>query len=227
MRNTIRVLWTGIAIAQLAALGAQAASTYQLDTGSVKYYLNASDGTEPRDNWFANEFTAVASGTMLTQVVYGVFTTAPSSVGDVVIYRMGALGATRLYTQAFTPLTGNGTNTYLQSINLTTPVQLTAGEQFLVAIFEPNVAANMSPYLLDTSTSGTGSFWDRSTPNTFNLDNLSGAVPVDQMLADSNWAPGPYHLIIRVNGTVVPEPSVCALGGLAVFVVAMLRRRAK
>ena len=227
MRKSIRVLWAGIAIAQLAVLGARAASTYQLDNGSVKYILNASDGNEARDNWFANEFTAVAGGNLITQVVNGYFTAAANSVGDVVIYRMGALGASRIYTQAFTPLTGNGTNVFLQSINLTTPVQLNVGDHFLVAIFEPNVAATQSPYLIDTGTSGTGSFWDRSTPNTFNLDNISGAVPVDQMLPDSNWAPGASHLIIRANGTVVPEPSVFALGSLAVFLLAMFRRRVK
>lgn len=233
MRNTIRVLWTGIAIAQLAALGAQAATaTYQLDNGSIKSALNASEGTESEDNWFANQFTAVAGGNLLTQVVYGVLTTAPSSVGDVVIYRMGALGATRIYTQQFTPLTGNnGTNYFLGSVNLTTPVQLNVGDNFLVAIFEPNVIGaspnDKYPYLIDTGTVPTGSFWDRSAPNTFNLDNITGAVGINQALTPGGWEPGTGHLFIRANGTVVPEPSVCALGGLAVFVVAMLRRRAK
>ena len=232
MRKSIRVLWAGIAIAQLAALGARAASTYQLDNNTYKSSLNASEGTEAEDNWFANQFTAVAGGNMITQVVYGVYTTAPGSVGDVVIYRQGALGYTRVYTQQFTPLTGNnGTNYFLQSINLTTPVSLSVGDNFLVAIFEPNVIGlspnDKYPYLLDTGTNPPGSFWDRATPGTFNLDNISGAVGINQALTPGGWEPGTGHLFIRANGTVVPEPSVFALGGLAVFVMAMFRRRAK
>jgi len=228
MRNTIRILWTGIAIAQLAALGAQAATTYQLDNNpSSATALNASDANEARDNWFANEFTALANGNRITQVSYGVLTTAANTVADVVIYQQGALGFSRIYTQAFTPLTGDGTSWSIQQISLTTPVTVKVGANFLVAIFMQNVAGDKFPYVQDTSGVATGSFWDRSDANAFNLDNISGAVQVDQDLADSNWNPGPGHLIIRAVGTAVPEPSVCALGGLAAFLAVMLRRRAK
>jgi transcriptional regulator CtsR len=229
MRKSIRVLWAGIAIAQLAAFGARAASTYQLDNGSVKSALNASEGTEPEDNWFANQFVAV--GNQITQVVTGYFTAAANSVGDVVIYRQGALGYTRIYTQQFTPQTGNGTNYFTQTINLTNAVSLSVGDHFLVAIFEPNVIGaspnDKYPYLIDTGTVPTGSFWDRATPGTFNLDNITGAVGINQALTPGGWQPGTGNLFIRANGTVVPEPSVFALGGLAVFVMAMFRRRAK
>jgi hypothetical protein len=231
MRNIIKVLWTGIAIAQLAALGVQAATTYQLDNGTNSGALNASDGTEPRDNWYANEFTAVAGANLLTRVDYGLLTASPSYVADVVIYQQGALGFTRIYTQQFTPIAGVTTSYSLQQVPLTTPVALTPGANFLVAIFMANVIAlapnDKYPMTQDTSGVATGSFWDRSTPNTFDLDNISGAVLVSQMLPDSTWAPGANHLVIRAVGTAVHEPSVCALGGLAIFLVAMLRRRAK
>ena len=44
MRNTSKVLLTGMLLVQWTTLGAQAA-VYQLDNGSYKYSLNASDGT--------------------------------------------------------------------------------------------------------------------------------------------------------------------------------------
>ncbi len=231
MRNIIRVLWTGIAIAQLAVVGVQAATTYQLDNGSISFQLNASDGTEPLDNWFANEYTALTNANLITQVNFGVFTTAANSVADVVIYQQGSLGFNRVYTQAFTPLTGNGTNAYIQQIPLTTPVKLDVGANFLVAVFIQNVIAlspnDKYPYLFDTSGVATGTFWDRSAPNTFNLDNLSGAVPINQNIAGGTWNPGAGHVFIRAIGTTVPEPSVFALGGLAALGATFLgwRRR--
>ena len=220
MRNIIRVLCTGIAIAQLAAIGVQAATTtYQLDNGTVSTALNAADGTEPLDSWFANEFTVQTNGSVITSVAYALLTSSPSYVADVVIYKQTALeGFTRIYTQAFTPLAGTNTAYTFQSISLTTPVQLAVGDNFLVAIFMQNVIAlapnDKYPMTLDSSGVATGSFWDRSAPGTFNLDNLTGAVPINQNIAGGSWNPGPGHLIIRAFSTV-PEPSVLALGSLA------------
>jgi PEP-CTERM motif len=114
----------------------------------------------------------------------------------------------------------------VQSISLTTPVQLNVGDNFLVAIFMQDVIAlapnDKYPWALDTSGVATGSFWDRSAPDTFNLDNLSGAVPINQNIAGATWNPGAGHLIIRAFGTAVPEPSVFALGGLAAVGAALL-----
>ena len=81
-------LVAGIAIAQFLALGLQGAVNYQLDNGSISTALNASDGTEPRDNWFGNVFTAQASATLITRVDFGVFTTTSNSAASVVIYRV-------------------------------------------------------------------------------------------------------------------------------------------
>ncbi len=232
MRNIIRVLWTGIAIAQLAAIGVQAATTtYQLDNGTVSTALNAADGTEPLDSWFANEFTAQTNGNLITSVLYTLYTASPSYLADVVIYKQEPLGFTRIYTQAFTPLAGTTSGYTVQSISLTTPVQLNVGDNFLVAIFMQDVIAlapnDKYPWTLDTSGVATGSFWDRSAPGTFNLDNLSGAVPINQNIAGGSWNPGAGHLIIRAFGTAVPEPSVFALSGLAAVGAALLgwRRR--
>src|SRR5512135_2257721 len=97
------ILLTGISLAQLATTAAGA--TYQLDNGSISTALNASDGTEPRDNWFGNVYTTQAGANLITRVDFGVFTTAPNSVADVVLYRVTdpggnpALGATRVFTQ--------------------------------------------------------------------------------------------------------------------------------
>ena len=106
----ICILWTFWSTFQTQA------ASYILDNGSISTALNASDGTEPRDNWFGNVFTAQASATLITRVDFGVYTTTPNSAASVVIYRVTdpggnpALGATRVYTQSFTPLTGDGTN---------------------------------------------------------------------------------------------------------------------
>jgi hypothetical protein len=83
------------------------------------------------------------------------------------------------------------------------------------------------PYLLDTSGSAAGSYWDRSAPNAFNLDNLSGAVTVNQPLTSGGFAPGADHLIIRAFGTSVPEPSTFVLCGLAIPAALALRRRSQ
>ena len=186
MRNTLKVLSIGMATALLGTSGALGqAANYVLDDNAVSTAMNASDGTEARDNWFANEFTAQAGANLITRVDFYTFTTTPGSVGDVVLYQVTgaggnpALGATRVWTQAFTPPTGNGTNAYLSQIQLNGPVAFSAGSKFLVAVFIPNVIGappnDVYPYLLDTSGSATGSYWDRSNPNVFNLDDLSRA----------------------------------------------------
>jgi hypothetical protein len=192
------------------------AANYVLDNGSISWVLNASDGTEPRDNWFANEFTAVAGANLITRVDFEVFTTAPNSAGMVVIYRVTdpggnpALGASRIYTQAFPLLTGDGANLFMQQVNLTQPVLLNVGDKFLVAVFIANVIAlppnDKYPYLLDASGSATGTYWDRSTPNTFNLDDLSGAEPINQNLAGGTWNPGPGHVFIRAYASAGATP---------------------
>ena len=234
MRKTSKIYLVGIAVAALATITAPAAS-YVLDNGSISTALNASDGTEPRDNWFANEFTAVPNAELLTRVDFGVFTTAgtPNSA-SVVIYRVTgaggnpALGATRIYTQGFTPLAGDGTNAFLQQINLTTPVALNDGDKFLVSVFMPDVIGlppnDKYPYLLDTSGVATGTYWDRSNPGMFNLDDLSGAKPIDQLLSGGSWHPDAGHVFIRVEA--IPEPSAFALAGLVAATLAIFRRRA-
>src|SRR5512135_1856321 len=116
----------GMALAT-GKLGAQT-PTYRLDNGSIGSEINASATTEPRDDWFANEFTALSGANVITRVDFGVGTTAPNSTASVVLYLVTgpggnpALGATRVYTQSFTPLSSRGTNTVVQQINLTSPV---------------------------------------------------------------------------------------------------------
>jgi hypothetical protein len=185
-------------------------ATYSLDNDIVNTTLNASDGTETVDNWWANEFTAVAGGNVITRVDFSCGTVTTNSSAMVCIYRVTdpggnpALGATRLYSQSFTPVPGPS---HLNQIYLSTPVALNVGDIFLVAIFIPNVIAlspnDVYPFALDSGTSSTGSYWDRST-NAFNLDDLSQAVPLDQALPDdgsgaNSLVPSTYggHLIIR------------------------------
>lgn len=209
MRTISKTLLTSMLLVQWATSGAQGAD-YQLDDDSISTALNASEGTEPRDNWFGNVFTAQVGANLITEVSFGVFTTTPGSSASVVLYSVTdpggnpALGATRLYTQAFTPLTGDGTNAFLQSITLTSPVTINTGDRFLVAVFIPNVIASppndVYPYLLDDSGAAAGSYWDRSAPNTFNLDNLSLAKLVNQPLVPGGFAPGDGHVIIRATG---------------------------
>ncbi len=233
MRKTTKTYLLGIALVGLATMAAQAAS-YVLDNGSISTALNASDGTEPHDNWFGNVFTVQPGAEVITRVDFGVYTTAPNSVADVVLYRVTdpggnpALGATRLYTQAFTPLTGDGTNAFLQQINLTTPVAFSDGDKFLVSVFIQNVIGlppnDKYPYLLDTSGVATGTYWDRSNPFAFNLDDVSGAKPINQVLTPGGWAPDPGHVFIRAYA--IPEPSILALAGLTAAALAGFRRRA-
>ena len=68
--NITNVLWSSIVIAQLTGIATQAA-LYQLDNGGIQFPLNASDGTEPRDNWFGNVFTAQSGGNVITRVDFG------------------------------------------------------------------------------------------------------------------------------------------------------------
>jgi len=235
MQRISKICSVGMAIAGLVTIAAQAASYYQLDNGSISTALNASDGTEPHDNWFGNAFTAFSGANRITRVDFGVYTTAPGSIADVVLYEVTdpggnpALGATRVYTQAFTPLTGDGTNAFLQQIALTTPVDFDVGDRFLVAVMIRNVLGeppnDKYPFLLDTSGRATSTYWDRSAPNMFNLDDLSGARPIDQVLTPGGWTPGPGHVFIRAVGVEIPEPSIFALVGLGAAVLLIVRRR--
>jgi hypothetical protein len=223
-------------MAQLAAVGLQAATTaYQLDNGIASAPINAADGTEPLDTWFANQFTAQPNASLITSVAYFLSSAAPSYPADVVIYKQTSpSGFARVYTQAFTPLGGTPAGYTVQSISLTTPVQLNVGDNFLVAIFMQDVIAqppnDKYPFALDSSGVATGSFWNRSAPGTFNLDDLSGAVPINQNIAGGSWNPGPGHVMIRAFGTsVIPEPSVFALADLAAAGMALagFRRRSR
>src|SRR6516164_604538 len=127
MRKLISTLFTVVVAAQLLTVSAQAA-LYQLDNGSISTALNASDGTEPLDNWFGNVFTALSGANLITRVDFGSFTTTPGSLASLVLYRVTdpggnpALGATRVFTQNFTPIVGDGTNAFLQQITLSSAV---------------------------------------------------------------------------------------------------------
>ena len=196
-----------------------AAADYVLDDNTARYPLNTSDNTEPRDNWFGNVFTAQPCANLITRVDFGVATTTGNMPASLVLYRVTdpggnpAAGATRVYTQSFTPLqhTNSANSPFvLQQIDLTTPVLFNAGDRFVVAVFMPNVMAappnDAHPYVLDSSGDATGSYWARSNPNTFNLDDLSPAKPIDQALSAGGWAPDPGHIILRAHG-IDPNPA--------------------
>jgi len=231
MRTKFKLLLTALAL-QLAILNLPAA-TYQLDNNSIGGVVNASDGTETLDNWFGNVFTALPGSSLINEVDFGVFTTSPGSIASVSLYRVTgaggnpALGVARLYTQPFTPLTGDGTNAFLQQISLTSPVSLNAGDKFLVSILIRSVIGappnDVYPFLIDNGTSSLNSYWGRSAPNTFNIDNLSGVVQLDQPLSPGGFAPGPGHNFIRAIG--VPEPTSFALAGLGMAAFLILRRQ--
>jgi hypothetical protein len=232
MRKIFTTLLIAAATAQLASVRGQS-TFYQLDNNAISTVLNASETTEPEDNWFGNVFIALAGGNVITSVDFGVFTTTPNSLASVALYQVTgaggnpALGATRVYTQAFTPLTGDGTNAFLQTINLASSVTFAPGSQFLVAVMIRNVIGappnDVYPFLLDTSGVATGTWWDRSSPNTFNLDNLSGAIPINQAFTPGGFSPGAGHIIIRAVG--VPEPATWTLLGSGVVTVIFFQRR--
>ena len=212
VRALTKLLLLGIAAAHLAAPEVRA-SLYTLDSNSRGTIVNASDGTEPLDNWFANEFTALAGGNLITRVDFGCATVAAGASGVVSIYRVTdpggnpALGATRLYSQTFTPVGSSGVA--WNQINLTSPVALNVGDRFLVAVSIANVIGlapnDKYPFVIDNGGDSTGSYWARSAPNTFNLDNLSKVAPIDQTLAPGGFRPGDYggHLLIRAIGSDV------------------------
>jgi len=142
-----------------------------------------------------------------------------------------ALGAVRLYSQTFTPVPG-GASVNLNKIILTSPVALTVGDRFLVAISMTNVIGlspnDVYPFAIDGGTDSTGSYWDRSAPNTFNLDDISQAKPIDQALPDDGSGASPFvpgdsggHLYIRVICTPIttsgPTLHISVSGGSAVI----------
>jgi len=235
MRIISKLLITGLAGLQLATLSLQAQALYQIDNNTPNNIVNSSDGTETLDNWFGNVFTAVSGANLINRVDLGIFTTTPGSVASVSLYKVTgaggnpALGATRLYTQAFTPITGDGNSAFLQSIDLTSPVALNVGDQFLVSILIRNVIGappnDVYPFIIDNGTSSAGSYWGRSAPNLFNIDNLSGITQIDQPLSPGGFAPGPGHTIIRAFGIAVPEPSTLALAGLGIAALAIRKRQ--
>ncbi len=238
MQKVSRICLLGIAITGLTTITVPAATTYQLDNGTNKYQMNVSDTTEPHDNWVGNVFTVQAGANRITAIDYGIYTSsgAPNSA-SVVLYRLWsgsggnpALGATRVYTQTFTPRAGDGQYWYLDQVTLTTPVDFTVGDKFLVALFMPNVIAlapnDKYPFILDTSGVAAGTYWDRSDPGLFNLDDLSAAKPINQALVTGGWAPDPGHIVLRAEAIAVPEPSNIALIGLGAAALVIFRRRA-
>ena len=238
MRGLTTKLLTTATILQLAAFGAKAQHTYQIDNNTINYLANASDGTEPLDNWFGNEFTAISGANLLNGVDFAVGTVSNGTTritsATLAIYTVGdpAIGATRVYTQTFTPVAVDGA-VNLQHINLTTPVLVPVGDVFLVSVLMNNVIGlgpnDVYPFVLDTSTTSTGSFWDRSAPNTFNLDNLDDARLLSYGLAPDGSGAPPFipggRLILRADGIAVPEPTTLALAGLGAAALLMFRRR--
>jgi hypothetical protein len=208
----MRILWSFVlAAALVACLGAAANADYILDNGTVSWWLNASEGTEPRDNWFANVFTAQANDPLISYVSFAGANVVPGLTAVIYIDTDGdgnpATGTLqRVRTE--TPSSVTFGSDHWAQIVLTTPLYVTPGQKFVVAMFAPNVQGNQFPFAMDTSTSAAGTFWGRTDPGLFNLDNLSGVVPLDQPLQTNGWIPGAAHMMIRAG---VPEPSSLAL----------------
>jgi len=215
LKTLTRILIAGIATVHAATLGARAAE-YVVDNNSGFNAWNLSDGSEPRDNWCGIVFTAQAGGNLITWVDFGVGKTTSNMTASVVLYTVSdplgnpALGATRVYTQAFVPARHGYPPFGVQRIPLSTGVLFNPGERFLVAVFMSDVIGaapnDLYPYVLDSSGDATGSYWARSNPNTFNLDDLSPAKPIDQALSAGGWAPDPGHIILRAHG-IDPNPA--------------------
>jgi hypothetical protein len=248
MRSITKTILTGTAIAQLATIGALGQIYYQLDhagSGSLVSSFNASDGTEPLDNWVGNEFTVLNGGNLITRVDLGVNTVKLGTTAELALYRVAnpgigtGGGLTLLYTQNFTPISAVSPSfVNLNQITLTTPVLLNPGDEFVVSVLIRNVIAlapnDVYPFVIDNGATSAGSFWDRSAPNTFNLNDLSGARLLTSTLAPDGsgsapFSPGPGNLILRAEGVpaVVPEPFTFALAGLGAAVLMIFRRRNK
>lgn len=235
MKTLTRAVLAGTAILQLAFFSASAQLLYSIDNNHIGSPINASDGTEPLDNWFGNEFTAVSGFNLLTRVDFACYTVTPGTTATLAIYQLGnpTIGPTRIYTQNFTPVPGGGSTVHWNPINLTTPVAVDPGQQFVVGIMIRNVIAlppnDVYPFVIDTSTTSTGSFWDRSAPNTFNLDDLSNSRLLSLALPPDGSGATPFipggRVMIRALGAPVPEPTTLALAGMGIVALLLSRRK--
>ena len=236
---TIRLSAIGCLLLCLISSAARAQVTYQLDgwppaTGNYEIFNN-SQGTETEDDWVANSFTAVAGGNRLNSITFAVGSALSSRPVTIAIYTGTSLtnpsGLTRIVAST-TNVNVTAAAGALQTIPFAAPVDLPVGQVFYAAMLMRGVPGNLFPYTDDHFTVGASppimnrSFFDvgptQSAP--YNLDStsnatvLGGAHPVVGAGVQSA-----SNLVLRVNGSPVPEPAT--LGLVSLGMIGLVRRR--
>lgn len=245
-----RAIFTSLVTLCVATSFARAQVTYQVDgwppSGTTTYEIfNNSVGTETEDCWVANSFTAQAGGNRLNSLTFALGNANPSVptlslTVTATLYTGSSLttpsGLSRIVASTNTVNLTNATTGSLQTIPFAAPIDLPVGQIFYAAILIRGVNGSTFPFVGDLFTPGPSptnqlrSFFDvgPTQGGAYNLDNTANATrlglnhPVLGGAAQSQ-----ENLVLRVNGTAVPEPTSLALAGLGLagFTVRRWRRR--
>lgn len=216
----MRTVALSLALAGLASIAS--ASFYQYDDGVSDTSLSSSSGGT-LSIVYMNHFVAAAGGTTLTSidVVWGSRLTPdlPNGTAAQVLLMSDPnqdgdpLDSTVLQSIS-TTTTNVGTDTF-NSYALT-PVALTVGQSFFLAVWIPQSPNGATWCAIDANATGRSadSWWNpQATPGSSNYFQLG-------IFGSNDWT-----FMIRGNVSTVPEPA--SMAALALGAAALLRRRRK
>jgi hypothetical protein len=215
--------------------------TYQIDgwpppSGNYEIFNNSA-GAETEDDWVANSFQAVANGNRINSLTFLVGSALTNRSVTVALYTGNSLtnpaGLSRIAASTNTVNLTSATGIF-QTIPFAQPIDLAVGQIFYAAILMPGVPGNLFPYSDDHFTTPPSptflqrSFFDvgptQGAP--YNLDDTSRAT----LMGGTHPVVGggvqsAANIVLRVNGSAIPEPASMSVLAMAVLGVAAGGRR--